>query len=60
MIQNISFLGGFKLELWGANGKLKKTLTDGWVSDDTTAQTHSVSLPQDMECQGCTVSISYL
>ena len=55
--------GGFKLELFDAEGKLKSTLTpknggsksDGWIDDDTTAQNYNLIL-DDEECLDCTVS----
>ena len=55
--------GGFKLELFDAEGKLKSTLTpknggsksDGWIDDDTTAQNYNLIL-EDEECMDCTVS----
>ncbi len=61
---NITFSGGYKLELLDPTGKLIQTLTpeqggslaDGWIDDDATAQRHLIKLPDDKECLACTVS----
>ena len=43
--------GGFKLELFDSEGELKTNLTEtGWINDDTTAQSHRVTLPEKEEC----------
>ena len=55
--------GGFKVELLDASEKLIEPLTpknggskgNGWIDEDTTAQSQMVTLPEDMECKGCTV-----
>ena len=49
--------GGFKIELLDANDKFMTNLTSGWVDVDTTAQSHPITLPQNLSCKGCTVSI---
>ena len=58
--------GGYKLELLDENENFLRSLTDpgsteddgdsGWVQDDQTAQSHIVTIPEDLECPRCTVS----
>jgi hypothetical protein len=58
--------GGYKLELFDANGNILQTLTpedggskgDGWMDTDTTAQSHLIKLPDDMKCLNCTVILN--
>ena len=57
--------GGFKLQLLDENEKFSHSLTSpgeddtandaGWILGDPTAQSHRVTIPRDVECQGCTV-----
>ena len=55
--------GGYKIELLDSHEKFIMNLTpedggskgDGWIDDDTTAQSHLVSLPSNIKCDGCTV-----
>lgn len=53
---NLHFLGGFKLELLGADESVIATLTPGdqFVDDDPTQQSTELKLPED-ECVGCAV-----
>ena len=53
------------MELFDSQGNLKQSLTaenggskkDGFLDSDTTAQSHTIAIPSDMECMACTVCI---
>ena len=59
------FLGGYKLELFDAEGHFQQSLTpkdggsksNGWIDDDTTAQRHLIQIPEGMECSKCTIRL---
>ena len=57
--------GGYKIELWDEDYNFVRSLSSDtgaeddaeWIAEDTTAQSHMVRLPRDLECAGCTVRL---
>ena len=57
--------GGFYIDLLDSEEKVLQSLTpgdggskrDGWIDDDTTAQSYSLQIPSDIKCINCTIRI---
>ncbi|TRY75553.1 hypothetical protein TCAL_06383 [Tigriopus californicus] len=53
--------GGFKLELLNSNEEVIQALTpqsdNEYVTGDTTAQSHLLEIPVDLECQDCSIRL---
>ena len=56
--------GGYKIQLLDEDQSFKSSLTtpgaaseeeEEWMDTDPTAQAHTVTIPRDAECKGCTV-----
>ena len=57
--------GGFYIDLLDSEENILQSLTpgdggskrDGWIDDDTTAQSYPLTIPSDIECINCTIRI---
>ena len=57
--------GGFYIDLLDEEEKVVQSLTpgnggsknDGWIDDDTTAQSYQLTVPSNLECINCTIRL---